>query len=142
MSRKMQNDYYQRKSEDVQPFRWMSPEALGQGIFTHKSDSWSFGVLVYEVFSMGSTPFGDLSYEQLCRSIQTTKLSLPVSTAELWRSIFGLCMTMDVAERPTPNQLLGMARLKMKTGGSVPSGILILDPIDLPENAMSEETCL
>jgi serine/threonine protein kinase len=31
----------------VGPLRWMSPEALKKGLYSTKSDAWSFGVTVY-----------------------------------------------------------------------------------------------
>ena len=33
-------DYYKLKANKPMPIRWMSPEALNDGIYTHKSDVW------------------------------------------------------------------------------------------------------
>lgn len=39
------------------PVKWMPPEAFLDGIFTSKTDVWSFGVLLWEVMSMGFMPY-------------------------------------------------------------------------------------
>lgn len=41
----------------VVPIRWTSPEALLYRDWSQKSDVWSFGVLMYECYTAGATPF-------------------------------------------------------------------------------------
>jgi tyrosine-protein kinase Fer len=43
------------------PIKWTAPEALNYGKYTSLCDVWSFGVLCWEVFSRGGTPYAGLS---------------------------------------------------------------------------------
>ncbi|XP_072758952.1 proto-oncogene tyrosine-protein kinase ROS-like isoform X2 [Anoplolepis gracilipes] len=51
------DDYYRKKGKGPLPVRWMAPESLAIRIFTSKSDVWSFGVLMWEITSLGEQPY-------------------------------------------------------------------------------------
>lgn len=51
------------------PIRWMAPESLYDNIFSVKSDVWSFGVLMWEVVTLGSTPYPGLSAAEVMRKV-------------------------------------------------------------------------
>jgi proto-oncogene tyrosine-protein kinase ROS len=48
---------YIKLSEKRLPIRWMAIESLTEGLFSTKSDVWAFGVLMWEVVSLGRTPY-------------------------------------------------------------------------------------
>ncbi|KFM58431.1 ALK tyrosine kinase receptor, partial [Stegodyphus mimosarum] len=50
-------DYYRKGGKAMLPVKWMPPEAFLDGIFTSKTDVWSFGVLLWEVISLGYMPY-------------------------------------------------------------------------------------
>ena len=68
------------------PVRWMSPESLWDGLFTAKSDIWSFGVLAFEIVTFGSFPYQGLSNSQVLEFVKKgSKLILPANCPEeLW----------------------------------------------------------
>ncbi|KAM9432805.1 tyrosine-protein kinase receptor-like [Salvelinus alpinus] len=49
--------YYRKGGRAMLPVKWMPPEAFMEGIFTCKTDTWSFGVLLWEIFSLGYMPY-------------------------------------------------------------------------------------
>merc|ERR1719201_1657624 len=59
LSRRMHGgkDYYRKESEDKIPVKWMPIEAIQYRKYSAGSDAWSFGVLVWEVFSGGQSPW-------------------------------------------------------------------------------------
>ncbi|KAL4715130.1 hypothetical protein ACJJTC_012177 [Scirpophaga incertulas] len=50
-------DYYKMGGERPMPVRWMSPESILYARFTHESDVWSYGVVLWEIYSRGKQPF-------------------------------------------------------------------------------------
>ncbi|MEQ2266103.1 hypothetical protein XENORESO_018213 [Xenotaenia resolanae] len=42
------------------PLKWMSPESIFQNIYSSESDVWSYGVVLWEIFSLGCSPYPDL----------------------------------------------------------------------------------
>ena len=51
------NDYYRKIGEGWLPIRWMAPEAIFERKYTSMSDVWSFGVLLWEIMSLGASPY-------------------------------------------------------------------------------------
>ncbi|XP_072425367.1 tyrosine-protein kinase receptor [Chiloscyllium punctatum] len=49
--------YYRKGGRAMLPVKWMPPEAFLEGIFTSKTDTWSFGVLLWEILSLGYMPY-------------------------------------------------------------------------------------
>uniref|UniRef100_A0A914DS02 Tyrosine-protein kinase n=1 Tax=Acrobeloides nanus TaxID=290746 RepID=A0A914DS02_9BILA len=59
---------YQEKERTKIPFRWTSPETLMTQLYTTKSDVWSFGVVIYEIYSLGKVPYGQIKDGHQVRS--------------------------------------------------------------------------
>ena len=96
-------DYYRiGSSKACLPVRWMPPEALMYGKFTLKSDVWSYGVLMWEVYSYGRQPHTGLSnYEVIDRIKEGRLLECPTHCPPAIFDIMKRCWTRSPAKRAT-----------------------------------------
>ena len=56
LARVATNDFYQMHSNSNIPVRWEAIECLTHRKYSHKSDVWSFGVTLWEMFAFGAIP--------------------------------------------------------------------------------------
>lgn len=109
LSRALKSDeeVYASSSRDRWPLRWYAPEALRYGIFTHASDVWSFGVLVWEMFSRGDHPYGETDNTQILSYIEDGKrLSKPEECSEAVYGLMCFCWAYEPKNRPSFSQIV------------------------------------
>ena len=69
MSRALQDtDYYVSRGGKI-PVKWTAPEALHYKKYSTASDVWSFGMVMYEIWSLGMQPFNKLSNIQVLYTV-------------------------------------------------------------------------
>jgi serine/threonine protein kinase len=70
-------DYYKVGGHSMLPIRWMPPESLLYRTFTVESDIWSFGVVLWEIFTYGRQPWFELSNQEVIQHVQTGHTLIP-----------------------------------------------------------------
>ncbi|XP_054163602.1 proto-oncogene tyrosine-protein kinase ROS-like isoform X2 [Oppia nitens] len=95
------NDYYRPDGKSALPVRWMSPESLIDGVFTSQSDVWSFGVLLYEVLSLGEQPYQIKSHIQVLEYVRCGGiLEQPINCPDEIYRLMKRCWIYDPEDRP------------------------------------------
>ena len=64
MSRDLTNEYYLSQGGRI-PLKWTAPEALLYHKYSTGSDVWSYGMVLFEIWSLGHKPFEEETAEQV-----------------------------------------------------------------------------
>ncbi|XP_068686976.1 tyrosine kinase receptor Cad96Ca-like isoform X2 [Montipora foliosa] len=65
-----QENIYERKTRGRLPVKWTAYESLLYGIYTTKSDVWSYGVVLYEIFTVGGSPYPRMDGKKIASLLQ------------------------------------------------------------------------
>nr|XP_020027380.1 fibroblast growth factor receptor 2 isoform X6 [Castor canadensis] len=100
-------DYYKKTTNGRLPVKWMAPEALFDRVYTHQSDVWSFGVLMWEIFTLGGSPYPGIPVEELFKLLKEGhRMDKPANcTSELYMMMRD-CWHAVPSQRPTFKQLV------------------------------------
>jgi hypothetical protein len=101
-------EYYRRKNKEALPVKWTAPEALfDEKLYTEFSDVWSYGILLWEMATLGGKPYPGVSEERLFRLLSTSnyRLSRPRHCPEKMYSIMKKCWEAKSTDRPRFKQL-------------------------------------
>eukprot|EP00118_Oscarella_pearsei_P016332 m.154956 g.154956 ORF g.154956 m.154956 type:complete len:903 (+) comp38649_c2_seq1:125-2833(+) len=85
-------------------FGWTAPEALKTSRFTVQSDVWSYGVLLWEMFSHGDNPWGECNAMQILEMVDAPLMRRLPQTEDCVADVHCLmnkCWSHDPDERPT-----------------------------------------
>ncbi|EDQ88906.1 uncharacterized protein MONBRDRAFT_37376 [Monosiga brevicollis MX1] len=90
------------------PVKWMAPESLGRRIYTTKSDVWAFGVTMWEIFSLGGTPYQEYRNAHILNLLESGyRLPVPMQMPSKAHGIMQQCWSMEAEERPAFAELIG-----------------------------------
>ncbi|CAH8586622.1 unnamed protein product [Dicrocoelium dendriticum] len=99
---KFGSDYYRASTVGKWPLKWYAPECIYYFRFDTKSDVWSYGITLWEVYSYGERPYRGMKGAQILAMLdQGLRLSKPSRCPDSIYSIMQQCWNFDGARRPT-----------------------------------------
>ncbi|KAM9839691.1 receptor-type tyrosine-protein kinase FLT3-like [Aulostomus maculatus] len=90
------------------PVKWMAPESIFQGMYTMKSDIWAYGILLWEIFSLGVTPYPGMKVDHTFYSLieRGLKMDCPYYADESVYEMMCNCWALDPCSRPSFSKLV------------------------------------
>ncbi|CAG09482.1 unnamed protein product, partial [Tetraodon nigroviridis] len=102
-------DYYRQGRIAKMPVKWIAVESLADRVFTVKSDVWAFGVTMWEIATLGMTPYpGIQNHEIYDYLLAGHRLKQPAGCLDEIYEIMSSCWRPDPSERPLFPQLREM----------------------------------
>ncbi|XP_019595742.2 mast/stem cell growth factor receptor Kit isoform X5 [Rhinolophus sinicus] len=109
LARDIKNDSnYVVKGNARLPVKWMAPESIFNCVYTFESDVWSYGIFLWELFSLGSSPYPGMPvdskfYKMIKEGFRM--LSPEHAPADMY-DIMMTCWDADPLKRPTFKQIV------------------------------------
>ncbi|XP_017276065.1 tyrosine-protein kinase receptor Tie-1 isoform X2 [Kryptolebias marmoratus] len=99
-------EVYVKKTMGRLPVRWMAIESLNYSVYTSKSDVWSFGVLLWEIVSLGGTPYCGMTCAELYEKLpQGYRMEKPKNCDDEVYELMKQCWRDRPYERPPFSQI-------------------------------------
>ncbi|XP_014667612.1 PREDICTED: fibroblast growth factor receptor 3-like isoform X2 [Priapulus caudatus] len=100
-------DYYRKTTDGRLPVKWMAPEALFDRVYTTQSDVWAYGILLWEIVTLGGSPYPSVPVERLFQLLkQGHRMEKPPNCSLELYMIMRECWQTEPHQRPTFRELV------------------------------------
>ncbi|XP_071799494.1 angiopoietin-1 receptor-like [Asterias amurensis] len=102
-------DVYVQTSKTRVPTRWLSLESLIRQTYTSKSDVWSFGILLWEIATLGGTPYPGIKTPFLTSRLENGyRMPKPDNSDDKIYDVMVKCWQEDPDDRPSFKKLVSI----------------------------------
>ncbi|XP_065657674.1 uncharacterized protein LOC136082398 isoform X9 [Hydra vulgaris] len=115
LTRKINNDLnYMGCNRRRLPIKWMSVEAIFEHMFTSHSDVWSYGVVLFEIVTLGEIPYPSISNRELVDLLKNGyRMDRPDNCSQFMFDYMLRCWDEDPLQRPTFTELRELFESKL-----------------------------
>lgn len=130
LSRDVFNDnQYKKLTNGKLPLKWMAVESLRDRVFTTQSDVWSFGILLWEIVTMGASPYPNIALADLFYLLSNNyRMEKPSNCSDEIYILMRQCWLENPADRPNFTDL----RVQLEHLLTRDRNYLELDNINVP----------
>ncbi|TNN19530.1 Fibroblast growth factor receptor 2 isoform 2 [Schistosoma japonicum] len=101
--------YYRKVKRGRVPVKWLAPESLTDRLYTTKSDVWSFGILLWEIFTLGSTPYPNIDATEVMPLILSgVRNEKPLLASDTIFEIMCKCWRINPTERLSFSEVVNL----------------------------------
>ncbi|XP_016050251.2 proto-oncogene tyrosine-protein kinase receptor Ret [Erinaceus europaeus] len=130
-----EEDSYVKRSKGRIPVKWMAIESLFDHVYTTQSDVWSFGVLLWEIVTLGGNPYPGIPPERLFNLLKTGyRMERPENCSEEMYGLMLQCWKQEPDKRPVfadisrdLEKMMVKSRDYLDLAASTPSDSLLYD---------------
>ncbi|XP_070000125.1 tyrosine-protein kinase HTK16 isoform X2 [Penaeus vannamei] len=106
-------EYYTASEGGRWPLKWYAPESINYGTFTHSSDVWSYGITLWEMYTFGNQPYGELPGHKILELIEKNeRLPRPERCPKGVFELMLRCWNYKAKCRPSFRELATIFRTK------------------------------
>lgn len=116
MSKSTDKGYYVVTKEEFSfPVKWSAPEVYVSNEVTIKSDVWSFGIVLWEIFSYGETPYPEMGNKDILQKVPSGyRMKIPSLCSPAIAHLMESCWSLSPRARPTFDHIYQQLKEELK----------------------------
>ena len=109
------SEYYRKSSDSFVPIKWLAPECISCSLYTVQTDVWSYGVTLWELTSLGNSPYEKLDPQDIYLYLKAGKrMSKPLWCNDEMYKLMLDCWHWNPNNRPMFDEIVKRLELMHK----------------------------